>query len=138
VIFVSLWLAAFCWTKSHLCNDAYFIGMLLYSKSTLQLWASRRLCARFKTVLFSFLASVRTKWNSVRTLICQSIIRPKNEIFPSERPSVSKSFELLLVPFVQTPFSVRQVKRFLSKTQIWEDSCNRPGDMAIPSGRYPW
>jgi hypothetical protein len=29
-------------------------------------------------------------------------------------------------------FSVRKVKGFLSKTQIWEDSCNRPDDVAIP------
>jgi len=30
-------LAAFCWTKSLLCNVAAFIGMLFYSESTLQL-----------------------------------------------------------------------------------------------------
>jgi hypothetical protein len=46
--FVSLWLTAFCWTKSLLCNDAYYIGMLFYLESTLQLWASRRLCVEFK------------------------------------------------------------------------------------------
>jgi hypothetical protein len=30
-------LAAFCWTKSLLCNVVTFTGMLFYSKSTLQL-----------------------------------------------------------------------------------------------------
>jgi len=30
-------LAAFCLTKSFLCNDAYYTGMLFYSESTLQL-----------------------------------------------------------------------------------------------------
>jgi hypothetical protein len=42
-------LAAFCWTKSFLCNVAAFTGMLFYSESTLQLWASRRLYAEFKS-----------------------------------------------------------------------------------------
>jgi hypothetical protein len=46
--FVSLWLAVFYWTKSLLCNDANYTGMLLYSESILQLWASRRLCAELK------------------------------------------------------------------------------------------
>jgi hypothetical protein len=27
------------------------------------------------------------------------------------------------------PLSVRSAMRFLSKTQIWEDSCNRPDDV---------
>jgi len=30
---------------------------------------------------------------------------------------------------VQTPLSVRPAMDFLSKTQIWEDICNRPGDV---------
>jgi len=30
-------LATFYWTKSLLCNDAYYIVMLFYSESTLQL-----------------------------------------------------------------------------------------------------
>jgi hypothetical protein len=29
----------------------------------------------------------------------------------------------------RTPFSVRQVERFFSKTQIWEDRCSRPDDV---------
>lgn len=43
-------LAAFCWTKSVLCNVAAFTGMLFYLESTLQLWASSRLCAEFKLI----------------------------------------------------------------------------------------
>jgi hypothetical protein len=46
-------LAAFCWTKSLLCNVAAFTGMLLYSKSTLQLCSLRRFCEVFKD-LFRF------------------------------------------------------------------------------------
>jgi hypothetical protein len=46
-------LAAFCWTKSLLCNVAAFTGMLLYPDSTLQLCSSRRFCEVFKD-LFRF------------------------------------------------------------------------------------
>jgi hypothetical protein len=46
-------LAAFCWTKSILCNVAAFTGMLLYPESTLQLCSSRRFCEVFKD-LFRF------------------------------------------------------------------------------------
>jgi hypothetical protein len=62
VIFVPEWprgsllvfvLAAFCWTKSLLCNVAAFTGMLLYPESTLQLCSSRRFCEVFKD-LFRF------------------------------------------------------------------------------------
>jgi hypothetical protein len=73
---------------------------------------------------------------SVRTLNCQIIIRPNDENFSSGPSSMSRSFELLQVAYVwtsqqyvRTPFSVRQVKRFIFKTQIWEDSCNRPNDV---------
>jgi hypothetical protein len=31
----------------------------------------------------------------------------------------------------RTTFSVRQVKWFLSQTQIWENSCNRPDDVVF-------
>jgi hypothetical protein len=62
-----------------------------------------------------------------------SNIRPDDVDIPFGLPSVSKSFELLRVASVQTsqqhvrtPFSVRQVKEFLSQTQIWEDNCNHP------------
>jgi hypothetical protein len=45
--------AAFCWTKSLLCNVAAFTGMLLYPKATLQLCSSRRFYEVFKD-LFRF------------------------------------------------------------------------------------
>jgi hypothetical protein len=41
-------LAAFCWTKSLLCNVVAFTGMLLYPESILQLCFSRRFCEVFK------------------------------------------------------------------------------------------
>jgi hypothetical protein len=33
--------------------------------------------------------------------------------------------------------SVRQVKGFPLRTQIWEDSCNHPDDRSTPSIHYP-
>jgi hypothetical protein len=112
-------LAAFYWTKSLLCNVAAFTRMLLYPESTLQLCSSRRFCEVFKEVYFSSLSAVRTKWQyrpdahqsatsvqttsySIRTLICQSIIRLDDEIFPSGRPSVSRSFEQFKIASVRT------------------------------------
>jgi len=45
-------LAAFCWTKSLLCNVAAFTRMLLYPESTLQLCSSRRFCEVFKDLFW--------------------------------------------------------------------------------------
>jgi len=45
-------LAAFCWTKSLLCNVAAFTGMLLYLESTLQLCSLRRFCEVFKDLFW--------------------------------------------------------------------------------------
>jgi hypothetical protein len=66
----------------------------------------------------------------------QSIFRPDNENFLSVPSSVSRSFELLQLAsvwtfqqHVQTILSVRQTMRFLSKTQTWEDRCNRSNDV---------
>jgi hypothetical protein len=91
---------------------------------------------RFQVRAIRSLAFIRTTWYSIRTLNYQSIIRPDDENFPSGPSSMSRSFKLLQVASVwmsqqhdRTPFSVRQGKRFHSKTQIWEDSCNRPNDV---------
>jgi hypothetical protein len=46
-------LAAFCWTKSLLCNVAAFTRMMLYPDSTLQLCSSKRFREVFKD-LFRF------------------------------------------------------------------------------------
>jgi hypothetical protein len=68
-------------------------------------------------------------------LNCPSIIHPDDENFPSGPFSMSRSFELFQVAsvrkfqHVRTPFSVRSAIKFLFKTQIWEDSCNRPDDV---------
>jgi hypothetical protein len=66
----------------------------------------------------------------------QSIFRPVDENFPSRPSSVSRSFELLQLASFRTfhqhirmPLSVRPALGFPSKTQLWEDHCNRPDDM---------
>jgi hypothetical protein len=68
-----------------------------------------------------------------------SIIRQDDKNFPFRLQFVSRSFELLSVvsvrmsqQHIQTPFSVRQVKRFPFQTQIWEDSCNYSDNVAFP------
>jgi hypothetical protein len=110
-------LAAFCWTKSLLCNVVVFTGMLLYPESNLQLCSSRRFCEVFKEVYFGSLSAVWTTWYSVRTLISQqhpsrrrdipsgrssvSNICPDNENFPSGCPSVSRSFEQFKIASVR-------------------------------------
>jgi hypothetical protein len=86
---------------------------------------------RFQVKEFGSFATIQTTWYIVRTLNCPSIIRPDDENFPSGPSSLSRSFELFQLAFVQTfqqhvrtPLSVRSTMRFLSKIQIWEDSCN--------------
>jgi hypothetical protein len=113
---------------------------LLYRDVLFRVYTSvmsfKKTLCRIQNVLIGSLAFVWTIWYSVWMLNCPSIIRPDNENFPSESSSMSRSFELFQIAFVRTsqqhvqiPLSVRQVERFLSKTQIWEDSCNRPNDM---------
>jgi hypothetical protein len=109
---------------------------MLFLESTLLFCFSRRLCADFKVVKFGSLATVQTTWYFVWTLNCPSIIRPDDENFPSEPSSVSRSFELFQLASVQTsqqhvrtPLSVQSAMGFLSKTQIWKDSCNHPDNV---------
>jgi hypothetical protein len=73
---------------------------------------------------------------SFQTLNSPSIIYPDDENFQCGPSSMSRSFKLFQVAsvrtfqqYVQTPFSVRLAVRFLSKTQIWEDSCNHLDDV---------
>jgi aspartate carbamoyltransferase regulatory subunit len=82
-----------------------------------------------------------TQFSSQRNRI--PCIRPDDVIFrpnaqlskhhPSRPYSVSRTFELFQLASVQTSqhhiqtsFSVRQVERFLTRTQICEDSCTHP------------
>jgi hypothetical protein len=91
---------------------------------------------RFQVREIRSLAFVWTTWYFIQTLNCPSIICPDDKNFPSRPSSVSRTFELFQLAsvwtsqqHVQTLSSVRQVERFLSKTQICENSCNRPDDV---------
>jgi hypothetical protein len=98
--------------------------------------SSRRLCADFKAVIFVSLTTVSMTWYSIRMLNCPSIIHPDDENFLSEPSFVSRSFVLFQLASVRTsqqhvrmPLSVWLAMRFLSKTQICGDSCNRLDDV---------
>jgi hypothetical protein len=95
----------------------------------------KTLC-RIQKVLISSLTTVRTTCSTILMLNYPSIIRPDDENFMFGPSSVSRSFELFQLASVRTSqqcvrtsFNVRLAMGFLSKTQIWEDSCNHPDDV---------
>jgi hypothetical protein len=98
--------------------------------------SSRRFCTVYKLEkLDPFQPSGRRDIPFGRPTV-QSIIRPNDENFLSGPSFVSRSFELLQLAslrtfqqHIRTPLSVLLDMGFLSKTQIWEDSCNRPDDV---------
>jgi hypothetical protein len=98
--------------------------------------SSRRFCTVYKSMKSDPLQLSRRRDIPPRRPTVQSIIHPDDENFSSEPSSVSRSFELFHLASVQTfqqhvrtPLSVRSAMGFLSKTQIWEDSCNCPNDV---------
>jgi hypothetical protein len=126
-------LAAFCWTKSLLCNVAAFTGMLLYPESTLQLCSSRRLCEVFKD------------------LFRVPVSRPDNVVFRPDAhqlaTSVRKttSFRLDAHQFLEASNSSRlhpsgrngkSSGRSSEFEKIPVFQYIRPDDVAIPSGRH--
>jgi hypothetical protein len=133
-------LAAFCWTKSLLCNVADFTGMLLYPESTLQLCSSRRFCEVFKD-LFRFPVS-----------------RPDDVVFrPDAHQSATsvrtmRSFRLDAHQCLEASNSSRlhpsgcNGKSFGSSSEFEKIQCfsasvrttwlYRPDDLVIPSGRH--
>jgi hypothetical protein len=116
-------------------QNHFFVMMLLNRDSAIQS-ASRRFCTVYKSEKSNPLQpSGQHDIPSGRPTV-QSIIRPNDENFPSGPFSVSRSFKLLQLAFigtfqqhVGTTLSVRPATRFPSKTQIWEDLCNRPDDV---------
>jgi hypothetical protein len=103
-------LAAFCWTKSLLCNVAAFTGMLLYPESTLQLCSSRRFCEVFKD-LFQFPGS---RLDDVE--FCPDAHQSATSVRTIE-PS-SPDAHLSTVPFVRTTcHPVRTLDKLASSVQ---------------------
>jgi len=116
-------------------KNHFYVIMHLNRDSAIQR-SSRRFCTVYKSDESDPLQpSERRDIPSGRPTI-QSIICPDDENFPSGPSSLSRSFELLQLAFVRkfqqhirTTLSVRPATVFLSKTQIWEDCCNRPDDV---------
>jgi len=110
--------------------------MMLLNKDSAIQRSSRRFCTFYKSKKSDPLPpSGRRDIPSGRPTV-QSIICLDNENFPSEPSSMSRSFELFQLTSFRTfqqhirmTFSVRPTTGFLSKTQIWEDRCNRPDDV---------
>jgi hypothetical protein len=120
----------------HSVGQNHFYVMMHLNRDSAILKSSRRLCSVYKSEkLDPWLPSGRHDIPSGRPTV-QSIISPEDENFPSGPSSVSRSFKLLQLAsvrtfqqHVRTPLSVRPAMGFLSKTQIWEDSCNHPDDV---------
>jgi hypothetical protein len=126
-------LAAFCWTKSLLCNVAAFTGMLLYPESTLQLCSSRRFCEVFKD-LFQF-----------------PVIRPDDVVFRSNAHQsatsarTTRSFRPDAYQCLEASNSWRlhssgrngkSSGRSSEFKKIPVVQCIRPDDVVIPSERH--
>jgi hypothetical protein len=109
--------------------------MLLNSDFTIQR-SSRRFCTVYKLEKSDTLQPSGRRDIPSGRLTVQSIIRPDDKNFPSGPSSMSRSFELFQLAYVRmfqqhvwTTLSVLPAMGFLSKTQIWEDRCNRPNDV---------
>jgi hypothetical protein len=105
--------------------------MLLNRDSAIQS-ASRRFCTIYKLEKSDPLQPSGRRDIPFGRPTVQSIIRLDDENFSSEPSSVSRSFELFQLAsvrtfqqHVRTTLSARPAMGFPSKTQIWEDRCNR-------------
>jgi hypothetical protein len=116
-------------------KNHFYVMMHLNRDSAIQS-SSRRFCTVYKSEKLNPLQpSGRRDIPSGHPTV-QSIIRQDDENFSSGPSSMSKRFELFQLAFVRTfqqhvraTLSVRPAMGFLSKTQIWEDRCNRPNDV---------
>jgi hypothetical protein len=126
-------LAAFCWTKSLLCNVAAFTRMLLYPKSTLQLCSSRRFCEVFKD-LFRFPVS-RPDDMVFRPDAHQSAtsVRTTRSFRPDAHQCLDASNSSRFHPSRRNGKSPERSSEY-EKTLVFQRI--HPDDVAIPSGRH--
>jgi hypothetical protein len=126
-------LAAFCWTKSLLCNVAAFTWMLLYPESTLQLCSSRRFCEVFKDLFWFpvsrlddvvFHSDAHQSATSVRTT--RSFRQDVHQCLEASNSS-------RLHPSGRNGKSSERSSEF-EKIPVFQ--CIHPNDVAIPSGRH--
>jgi hypothetical protein len=126
-------LAAFCWTKSLLCNVAAFTGMLLYPESTLQLCSSRRFCEVFKD-LFRFPGSrpddVEFRPNAHQLA---TSVRTTRTFRPDTHQCLEASNSSRLHPSGRNGISSGRSSKF-EKIPVFQRI--RPDDVVIPSGRH--
>jgi hypothetical protein len=117
------------------CNWPHFVGqnhffvIMLSNRDSAIQSASKRFCTVYKSGKFCSLPAVWMTWHTVRTPNC-----PKYH--PSGPSTVLRSFELfqlasvrIFQQYVWTPLGVQLAMEFPSKTQLWEDRCNRPDDV---------
>jgi hypothetical protein len=128
-------LAAFCWTKSLLCNVAAFTGMLFYPESTLQLCSSRRFYEVFKD-LFRFPVN-RPDDVVFRPEAHQSAtsVRTTRSFLPDAYQCLEASNSSRLHPFRRNGKSSGRYSEF-EKIPVFQ--CIRPDDVVITSGRHSW
>jgi hypothetical protein len=122
-------------------QNHFHVMMLLYRDSVFfrsllrQSYASRRFCTDFKTEKSDPLhPSERLAIKSrCSTIQASSVWTTRtfclNLPLCQEASNCSKLYVRTSQQHVWTPFSVRLAMGFLSKTQIWEDNCNRPDDV---------
>jgi hypothetical protein len=113
-------------------QNHFFVMMHLNMDSAIPS-SSRRFCTIYKPEKLDPLQPSRQHNIPFGCPTVQSIIRLDNKNFHSGPSSMSRSFKLfqlasarMFQQHVRTTLSVRPAMRFLSKTQIWEDHCNRP------------
>jgi len=122
-------------------QNHFYIMMHLNRDSTIQK-SSRRFCSIYKSEKSNPLQPFGRHDIPSRHPTVQSIIRLDDKNFWSRPSSMSSSFELLQLASIRTfqqhdrtPLSVRLAMGFLSKTQIWEDSCNRSNALIHKASR---
>jgi hypothetical protein len=86
----------------HSVGQNHFIIMMLFNRDSAIQKSFQKILHGLQVRKFGSLLAVRTTCHTVRTLICQSIIRLDDENFPSGRPSVSRSFEQFKFASVRT------------------------------------
>jgi hypothetical protein len=102
--------------------------MLVYRDSAIQSF-SRRFCTVYKSVKSDPLKpSGRRDILSERLTVQASSVRTTRTFHP-DLPLCREASNCSSLQHVRMPLNVRLAMRFLSKTQIWEDGCNRPDDV---------
>jgi hypothetical protein len=129
-------LAAFCWTKSLPCNNAFKQGFSYFQSLHIQSYTSRRFCIDSKSEKSDPLHQARQHdFSSGRLTVQASSVQTTRTFHPDlplcQEPSNCSWLHpsKCLSNTAERLFNVRQGKGLCSKTQIWEDSCNRLDDV---------